>query len=176
MSQRFVVMESLLTTRRTIVRRYRLFYMFTLSIRPMKIAKASLTIRLLILDTKIFSIRDLTIRTVNFFRLPLFTFSKCKLNFIFPLILLWISNHILMRKDRKFLLPRTHIDSVKLRLLRKKILNRKISLPYTWQSLRKGCFHQKHFVFSLMGILKIKIEPTSFHYQIFPQTLFDANH
>ncbi len=151
-SERFIMMKSLLAPSRTVVRRSRLPNVLAFPIAPMKISKTLFAVRLLIFNTKSFSIGYLTVSTENTLCLPFSDFPQHELGIVLPLILFGISDKIFMRKDWELLLTRAHIDSIKFRFVGKEVLHRKRNLFETWKCLRKGSFHQKDPIFFLLGV------------------------
>lgn len=98
-SERFIMMKSLLAPSRTVVRRSRLPNVLAFPIAPMKISKTLFAVRLLIFNTKSFSIGYLTVSTENTLCLPFSDFPQHELGIVLPLILFGISDKIFMRKD-----------------------------------------------------------------------------
>lgn len=98
-SERFIMMKSILAPSRTVVGRSRLPNVFALPVAPMKIAKTLFAVRLFVFNTEPFCISYFTVRTENTLCSPLSDLSQHELGIILPLILLGISDKILMRKD-----------------------------------------------------------------------------
>ena len=140
MTQRLIVVESLLTAWWTVIGRKRLFGMPTFAFRTMQIAKARPAIGLFVFWTVWLGWSNFTIGAYNFLHIPLFPLCKRKLSVVLPLILSWITNHIVVHEYWYFLVTWTHVNRIKLRLVGQKVLDWKASVFYARQSLRKWYF------------------------------------
>ena len=174
MSQRLVVMEPFLAFRRTVVRGYFFLNVSAFSFRSMQISIATHTVGFLILNTVMLSLYDSTIGTCNFLWLPLAFLSKFKLSIVFPLVLARVSHHVFVGKDREFLLPRTHVNCIELRLIKQEIFSWKTNFPEARKGLRKGSFEQKHAIRFGFGLIKVDVGSSCFEDEILSEALFDA--